>query len=160
MGGGGWREPQWLTTRSSGITRLALSLLVAKFGRPGLINRPTLRKTSEPSRKQGKGTADNAASHRLRTWAWGQCDRIAALHPEKCGTERIGEDESLQGYSRPSSPWLQRRVCFRKRDSRVGGTHALRAEARRGGGTREQQAQHEQQRYAMHDDDRRGGSKQ
>lgn len=42
---------------------------------------------------------------------------------------------------------------FQERNSRVWDTHALRAEARRGGGAREQQAQHEQQRYTMHDDE-------
>lgn len=65
------------------------------------------------------------------------------LAPKKDGTEAIGSKQSLAAAE----------GLFQERNSKVWDTHALRAEARRGGGAREQQAQHEQQRYTMHDDE-------
>lgn len=72
--------------------------------------------------------------------------------PKKDGTEAIGGDESLRTIG-SKQPLAAAEGLFQERNSRVWDTHALRAEARRGGGAREQQAQHEQQRYTMHDDE-------
>lgn len=65
-----------------------------------------------PSQAENRGgePMGNAASHRLRTWAWGRCDCTAALHPKRM----------VQKQSEASSPWLQQRVCFRNATPRFG----------------------------------------
>lgn len=126
--------------------------MVAKFEPPGLIQPSYQQEDLRAKQKTGKEESWECSESQAENPGLGQ----ERSHP--CSAPRndrtIRRRGAPPGQSGPISPVVSLKAC-----SRIEGTHALWAEARRGDGACDQQAQQEQQRYKMHGDGPRGGSR-